>query len=99
MKCKACGYTSKEDFEKLEIERPISGLSNTFESIPTDFYVCPNCGTVKVKLEKEEKDCPWCRPSSEYTIIDDDFGQPLHPSMIKFCFSCGRDLRKDFEKK
>lgn len=90
MKCKACGYTSKEDFEKLEIERPIGGLS--------DFYVCPNCGTVKVKLEKEEKDCPWCRPSSEYTIIDDDFGQPLHPSMIKFCFNCGRDLRKGEKK-
>lgn len=96
MKCKACGYTSKEDFEMHTIR--ISKEPGIISKYPTDFYVCPNCGTAKVKLEKEEKNCPWCRPSSEYTIIDDDFGQPLHPKMIKFCFNCGRDLRKDFEK-
>lgn len=36
------------------------------------------------------KECPWCK--SEYTIIDDDFGQPVHPNMVKFCWSCGRPL-------
>jgi hypothetical protein len=34
--------------------------------------------------------CLWCK--SEYTIIDDDFGQPIHPNMIKFCWSCGKKL-------
>lgn len=36
------------------------------------------------------KKCPWCK--SEYTVIDDDFGQPVHPNMIKFCWNCGRPL-------
>lgn len=36
------------------------------------------------------KECPWCK--AEYTIIDDDFGQPVHPNMVKFCWSCGRPL-------
>lgn len=36
------------------------------------------------------KECPWCK--SEYTVIDDDFGQPVHPKMIKFCWKCGRPL-------
>lgn len=39
------------------------------------------------------KECPWCK--SEYTIIDDDFGQPLHLKMIKFCFNCGRPLSNE----
>lgn len=51
--------------------------------------------TTKVE---EKTECPWCSSHSEYTIIDDDFGQPLHPKMINFCFSCGRDLRKDGKK-
>lgn len=41
----------------------------------------------------EQKPCPWCK--AEYTIIDDDFGQPLHPNFIKFCFYCGRKLKGD----
>lgn len=39
------------------------------------------------------KECPWCK--SEYTIIDDDFGQPVHPKMIKFCWNCGRPLTEE----
>lgn len=35
--------------------------------------------------------CVWCK--AEYTIIDDDFGQPLHPNMVKHCFKCGRALK------
>ena len=94
MRCKACGYTSKEDFETLIVERKIG--DGVFEM--SYLFVCPNCGTIKTKTVKEETECPWCKPSSEYTIIDDDFGQPLHPDMIKFCFNCGRDLRKGGKK-
>lgn len=36
--------------------------------------------------------CAWC--GAEYTIIDDDFAQPVHPNMVKFCWHCGRPLEK-----
>ena len=39
--------------------------------------------------------CAWCKGKGEYTIIDDDFGQPLRPSMIHFCFNCGRKLMEE----
>ena len=39
------------------------------------------------------KECPWCK--SEYTVIDDDFGQPVHPNTIKFCWNCGRPLTEE----
>lgn len=42
------------------------------------------------------KDCPWCK--AEYTIIDDDFGQPVHPNMVKFCWHCGKPLTKEAQK-
>lgn len=96
MKCRVCGYTSNEDFDRVTVDRP-DGCGIT-ERLPTGLHVCPNCGTAKVKTEKEKTECPWCSPRSEYTIIDDDFGQPLHPNMIKFCFNCGRELRKDGKK-
>jgi uncharacterized protein HemX len=35
--------------------------------------------------------CAWC--NSEYTIVDDDFCQPVLPKLIKNCFHCGRKLR------
>lgn len=37
-------------------------------------------------------ECHWC--DSEYTIIDDDFGQPIHPRMIRYCFRCGKKLKE-----
>ncbi len=40
----------------------------------------------------EQKNCPWC--VSEYTIIDDDFGQPVSFGLINYCFYCGRKLRR-----
>lgn len=43
------------------------------------------------KAESKDKPCAWCK--AEYTIIDDDFGQPVHPTKVKFCFNCGRRLR------
>ena len=42
--------------------------------------------------ETEKQPCVWCKSEHEYTIIDNDFGQPLRPSMIHFCFNCGRKL-------
>lgn len=39
--------------------------------------------------------CAWC--NHEISIIDDDFGQYLHPNFIKNCFHCGRPLRKDVD--
>lgn len=49
--------------------------------------------------KKPEKHiCRWCqdsksRTSLEFSIIDDDFGQYVHPSLIKFCPFCGRELK------
>ena len=47
---------------------------------------------IKALREREEqsKGCPWCK--AEYTIVDDDFGQPIRPDKVKFCWNCGRML-------
>ena len=45
--------------------------------------------------ETDKKPCAWCKTEGEYTIIDNDFGQPLRPSMIHYCFNCGRKLKED----
>ena len=41
--------------------------------------------------------CPWChngdRNKIEFSIIDDDCGQYVKPSMIKFCPFCGKELK------
>lgn len=42
--------------------------------------------------EEPEKGCAWCK--SEYTVIDDDFGQPVSDKLIKYCFHCGAELNK-----
>lgn len=42
-------------------------------------------------IDSTKTDCPWCS-DKEYTIIDDDFGQPIHPKMIHYCFRCGKEL-------
>lgn len=55
----------------------------------------------------EKKSCPWCKevkkPGEQYklewTVIDDDFGQPVHSNLIRYCFSCGRALYKEEEIK
>ena len=49
----------------------------------------------RMEKETDKKPCAWCKTEGEYTIIDDDFGQPLRPSMIHYCFNCGRKLRED----
>lgn len=51
------------------------------------------------KMQSELKPCPWCygkngKTDLDFTIIDDDFGQPVHPKLIKFCPFCGRSLQK-----
>ncbi len=45
------------------------------------------------KLDEQEnnKGCAWC--NAEYTIVDDEFVQPVHPKLIKFCWHCGRKLK------
>lgn len=50
----------------------------------------------ELAMEAEAKElCAWCKGKGEYTIIDDDFGQPLRPSMVHYCFNCGRKLREE----
>ena len=47
--------------------------------------------------------CPWCytgiRPMKsfelEWTVIDDDFAQPVPLKAVRYCFCCGRKLDKD----
>lgn len=47
------------------------------------------------KLDEQEnnKGCAWC--NAEYTIVDDEFVQPVHPKLIKFCWHCGRKLKEE----
>ena len=52
-----------------------------------------------MEKETDKKPCAWCKTEGEYTIIDDDFGQPLRPSMIHFCFNCGRKLKEEDDGK
>ena len=44
---------------------------------------------------KHNEGCAWCK--AEYTIIDDDFAQPISRKMIKFCWHCGRKLEDNNE--
>lgn len=45
------------------------------------------------RVERNKGWCAWCK--AEYTIIDDDFGRPIRPNMIKFCWHCGRKLKEE----
>ena len=47
---------------------------------------------LEAELAQRDKGCAWCK--AEYTIIDDDFGQPLIPKIIKHCFHCGKKLEE-----
>lgn len=42
---------------------------------------------------EHDEGCAWCK--ADYTIIDDDFGQPIRKKMIKFCWHCGRKLKEE----
>ncbi len=44
---------------------------------------------------KHDEGCAWCK--AEYTIIDDEFAQPISQKMIKFCWHCGRKLEGNNE--
>lgn len=44
---------------------------------------------------KHDEGCAWCK--AEYTIIDDEFAQPINQKMIKFCWHCGRKLEGNNE--
>ena len=45
---------------------------------------------------KHDEGCAWCK--AEYTIIDDEFAQPISQKMIKFCWHCGRKLKGNNER-
>lgn len=103
MKCRNCGYEQEQDFEDYVTYIPIYGDDKHLIKFEWR-SMCPECGTVKGMncpsivenchdTAKEIKDaCGWC--NAEYTIIDDDFAQPVHPNLIKHCFHCGRELKK-----
>ena len=84
-------YKQTEDFARRLIDhaKPQTNADRCVccgAEIPEGRQVCPEC------MEKgKDKPCAWCK--AEYTIIDDDFGQPVHPTKVKFCFNCGRRLR------
>lgn len=47
----------------------------------------------------KDKRCAWCtnrngKTDLQFSIIDDDFGQYVHPKIIKYCPFCGRELQK-----
>lgn len=49
-------------------------------------------------MTDREKLCLWCQNRNtgttdlSFSVIDDDFGQYVRPSMIKYCPFCGRKL-------
>ena len=51
-------------------------------------------------MPNELKPCPWCQNKKwktdlQFSVIDDDFGQYVKTSMIKFCPFCGRSLEQE----
>lgn len=72
------------------LERQIEAINMAQDALRAvrDFATDTNVG-------HKTEPCAWCKSEHEYTIIDDDFGQPLRPSMIHYCFNCGRKLRED----
>ena len=47
--------------------------------------------------------CRWCKNHKgkselQFSVIDDDFGQYVRESMIKFCPFCGRELIRSEDK-
>ena len=89
--------TIEQAINQIEYNRHILGL-------PYQGYTWrPNANTIACDLalealrEKQERDkgCAWCK--AEYTIIDDDFGQPIRPKMIHFCWRCGKRLEVEHD--
>ena len=44
--------------------------------------------------------CNWCqnhkgKTNLNFSIIDDDFGQYVHPKLIKYCPFCGRKIQEE----
>lgn len=64
--------------------------AKTIGDIPC--YWCNGTGmTYNVHITrktKKEESCPWCK--GDYKIVDNDFAQYIHPSLINYCFGCGR---------
>ena len=51
-------------------------------------------------MPNEMKPCPWCHNNKgktdlNFSVIDDDFGQYVNHSLIKFCPFCGRKLEQE----
>lgn len=46
----------------------------------------------KTSDKKTSDPCPWCKRGWDWDVIDGDFGQYVHHSIIKHCFHCGRRL-------
>ena len=51
-------------------------------------------GEYSVGWTENRRGCAWCGRESEWTVIDDDFGQPVHPDLVRYCFHCGRKLKE-----
>lgn len=53
-------------------------------------------------MQKELKPCPWHQNHKgkrdiSFSVIDDDFGQYVKSSLIKYCPFCGRSLEQEAE--
>ena len=51
-------------------------------------------------MPNELKPCPWCqnhkgKTDLNFSVIDDDFGQYVKGSLIKYCPFCGRSLEQE----
>lgn len=49
----------------------------------------------KAKTELQNEPCAWCKGdwTDNFSVIDENFGQPLTYRHVKFCPMCGRKLR------
>lgn len=49
------------------------------------------------KEQEREQECAWCKDYNKpnwdsFGVLDEDFGQYVHPNMVKYCPFCGRRL-------
>lgn len=61
------------------------------------YALCFVAGRDVKRTSDSSKDCKWCKNHKgksvlQFSVIDDDFGQYVRESMIKFCPFCGRKL-------
>jgi ssDNA-binding Zn-finger/Zn-ribbon topoisomerase 1 len=104
MKCRACGYDGTSTvFLKVFVSIPHSDLDTEIhvqdeeESAEEIIYACPQCGTLRIAVETENRfagcKCPWCGNTypDEFAIHKEErlVGLPGQYTNYRMTCSCG----------